>query len=52
MTKEDMKKLLKESLTIEVTEEGSMCADWLEVSILFDGEVVATAQGPHKSFDD
>lgn len=47
----EIKTLLKEHLTIEVSEEGDMCADWLEVRVLFDGDVIAVAEGPHKGFD-
>jgi hypothetical protein len=52
MTPEQLKEMLKEHLSVEVTEEGNMCADWLEVRVLFDDEVIATGKGPHKGFDE
>ena len=50
-TKEYLKQLLKDNLSIELSEESSPLYDWTEVRILFDGEVIAVAQGPAKQFD-
>lgn len=51
MRKDDLKKLLAENLTIEIGEGSDMCGEWLEVSILFDGEVIAADKGLSKSHE-
>jgi len=52
MDKEELKNMLKEHVSIQITEEGNMCSDWLCIEVLFDDEVIIEADGPHKSHDD
>ena len=49
---DELKLLLKEYLTIDM-EIGSDFADsWTEITVSFDGDVIATAKGNFKSYYD
>jgi len=39
--KEQLKSIFKKYLTIELQEGGNMCSDWLEITLLFDGDVIS-----------
>ena len=47
-----LKSLLKNHLTIEMTKESDFCSSWTEITVFFDGDLIATAKGDSESYYD
>lgn len=52
MNKEELKKLIKENLTIELYEAYQGGAKYLNVEVRFDGELISKSETDYGSYDD
>ena len=43
---------IKSALSIEIESGGDMCTDWIEIKLLWNGEVISTSQMETGHIDD
>tara|TARA_R110002096_G_scaffold315227_7_gene509486 strand:+ start:2712 stop:2882 length:171 start_codon:yes stop_codon:yes gene_type:complete len=51
ISRNELKNILKDGMAIEISENGNMDCDWLEVVVKFDGDIISTGASHDKHFE-